>query len=568
MKEVHSVKTGGQRPGIHYGLIASGDTVMESGKQRDRIAVLIKGHWLVPFRQNEQFVGRDSHLEEIITKLHPQNHEDACQRLTVDGLGGVGKTQIALEAAFRLQKEHPYHSVFWVPAIDVTNFERAFREIGQKLQIAGINDDKADVKLLVKMALSQEIAGSWLLIVDNPDNIDMLYNRGNKVSESGESLTLADYLPFSRKGSILFTTRNHKVAVKHAGVNVIEVKEMTENDSLQLLQASLIDPSLSGEEAMTTKLLHLLTHLLLAIKQAAAFMNKNMAPVSEYLGIYESNPEELLELLSIDFEDQGRYQATQNPIVTTWLISFHQILDCDPLAASYLYFMSYIAQQDVPHSLLPQNTRIKKTQAIGTLQAYAFITPRQGQHSYYLHRLVRIVVQNWLKVQGDLHEETGKTLKHITNVFPFPVHENRDMWTLYLPHALYILNYRSYSTGDEKSQRDLLSDVGECFKLTGKYIEAEQMLQQALKLKEKALGKEHPDTLQIMNNLAVTLSIQCCYKEAGKMYLQALQLQEKVLGKEHLDSVPKPPPQRQGPNGGCRRGGEQIHRKSSLNLQP
>ena len=393
------------------------------------------------------------------------------------------------------------------------------------------------MKLLVKMALSQEIAGSWLLIVDNADDIDMLYNRGNKVSESGESLALADYLPFSRKGSILFTTRNHKVAVKHAGVNVIEVKEMTENDSLQLLQASLIDPSLSGEEAMATKFLHLLTHLPLAIKQAAAFMNENMAPVSEYLGIYESNPEELLELLSIDFEDQGRYQATQNPIATTWLISFHQILDRDPLAASYLYFMSCIAQQDVPHSLLPQNTRIKKTKAIGTLQAYAFITPREGQHSYYLHRLVRIVVQNWLKVQGDLHEETGKTLKHITNVFPFPVHENRDMWTLYLPHALYILDYRSYSSGDEKSQRDLLSNVGECFKLTGKYIEAEQMLQRALKLKEKALGKEHPDTLQTMNNLAVTLSIQCCYKEAGKMYLQALQLQEKVLGKEHPDTL-------------------------------
>ena len=77
-----------------------------------------------------------------MTKLRPQNHEDACQRLAVDGLGGVGKTQIALEAAFRLQKEHPYHSVCWVPAIDVTNFERAFREIGQKLQIAGITMTK------------------------------------------------------------------------------------------------------------------------------------------------------------------------------------------------------------------------------------------------------------------------------------------------------------------------------------------------------------------------------------------------------------------------------------------
>ena len=466
------------------------------------ILVLSDVHWLVPFGRNKQFVGRESHLEKLLTKLHPQKYEDDCQRVALAGLGGVGKTQIALEAAYRVQENHPHQSVFWVPAVDTTSFERAYRQIGQKLRIAGIDDDKANVKSLVKLALSQDSAGSWLLIIDNADDIDMLYNRNSKGNEGNEPLALVDYLPFSRKGSILFTTRNHKVAVKHAGVNVIKVTEMAEGDSLQLLRASLIDTNLEGEESNATKLLDLLTQLPLAIKQAAAFMNENGTPISEYLGIYEANPEELPELLSADFEDQGRYRETQNPIATTWLISFRQILDRDPLAAEYLYFMSCIAQQDVPHSLLPRKSRLKESQAIGTLQAYAFITPHKDRHSYYMHRLVRIVVQKWLEVEGKLREASEETLKHIASVFPDPEHENRDVWTAYLPHAQCVLSYQDYSDNGEESQRNLLYQVGKCFHgeesqrnllyqvgkcfhTIGKFAEAEQIHQQALQLRMK-----------------------------------------------------------------------------------
>lgn len=304
-----------------------------------------------------------------------------------------------------------------------------------------------------------------MLIVDNADDIEMFYNRGSEGNGSVASLALAEYLPFSRKGSILFTTRNHKVAVRYAEVNVITVREMNEGEALQLLQASLIDGSLRGEQGIRTKLLDLLTHLPLAIKQAAAFMNANMTPVSAYLEIYES--EDLPDQLSTDFEDQGRYRDGKNPIATTWLVSFRQIKDRDKLAADYLYFMSCIAQQDIPHSLLPNNPLLKQTEAIGTLKAYAFITQREAQHSYYMHRLVRIVVQNWLKVRNDLHMWAGKTLTHIANVFPWPQHETRDVWTVYLPHAQSILDYRNYCSDQEGAQGKLLDLVGNSFLAIG-----------------------------------------------------------------------------------------------------
>ena len=467
-----------------------------------------------------------------MTKLHPQNYEDNCQRVAIAGLGGLGKTQIALEAAFRLQKTYPDQSVFWVPAIDMTSFERAYREIGNLLGIPGINDDKADVKSLVKAALSRESTGSWLLVVDNADDIDLLYNRDNKDDESSTLLALADYLPFSPRASILLTTRDYKVAVKHAGVNVIKVEEMTEDDSRQLLKESLVDTSLRGGDDIMNRLLDLLTHLPLAIKQAAAYMNENGTHVSKYLEIYES--EELPELLSTDFEDQGRYREGKNPIAMTWLVSFNQIRKRDALAAEYLYFMSCIAQQDVPDSLLPTGSSLKQeTEALGTLKAYAFITPREGQDSYYIHRLVRLVVQNWLKEREELHVCVRRTLKHIAEVFPDPEHENKDVWTAYLPHAQCILDYQDYSNVEEDSKRRLLYTVGKCFRIVGKYAEAEQMHQRALKLMKKALGNKHPVTLSGISSLALVLDKQGKYTKAEEMYQENIKLQEEVLGKKH-----------------------------------
>lgn len=283
-------------------------------------------HWHVPFGRNKQFVGRESQLKEIIAKLNPGNNKDDCQRVAIAGLGGIGKTQVALEAAFRIQKEFTDCSVFWVPAIDTASFERAYREIGQKLEIPGINKNKSDVKSLVKESLSQESAGRWLLIIDNADDLELLYNRANESDGSCGSPALADYLPFSRKGSILFTTRNRKAAVKQAGVDVTTLEEMSEIDSQKLLETSLIDKSLMEEKDTTTKLLNLLTHLPLAINQAAAFLNENEMSISGYLEIYESDNEQLIALLGRDFEDQGRYKTMKNPIASTWLISFRQIL--------------------------------------------------------------------------------------------------------------------------------------------------------------------------------------------------------------------------------------------------
>jgi Cdc6-like AAA superfamily ATPase len=140
---------------------------------------------VLPFGRNRDFVGRQSQLNRLLTILHTKDAKEDCQRIALVGLGGVGKTQIALECAFRLQTISPTCSVFWVRASDTISFDNAYRDIGQQLKIPGFEDNKADFKRLVKTRLSQKSTGKWLIIVDNADDFRMFYHDSNKDNKSG-----------------------------------------------------------------------------------------------------------------------------------------------------------------------------------------------------------------------------------------------------------------------------------------------------------------------------------------------------------------------------------------------
>lgn len=232
---------------------------------------------MLPFGRNKDFVGRQSHLDQLIAILHNENTEEDCQRVALVGLGGVGKTQIALECAFQLQSICPTCSVFWVRGSDATTFDDAYRKIGEKLQIPGLQDDKADVKRLVKTRLSQESAGKWLMIVDNADDFEIFYHKSN--DDNGSS-ALSEYLPFSTLGVILFTTRDRNAARRYAGSKVIEIDKMDDKESRELLQGSVQNKQILDDDSSVTKLLELLVNLPLAIMQAAASspLKKSLLP--------------------------------------------------------------------------------------------------------------------------------------------------------------------------------------------------------------------------------------------------------------------------------------------------
>ena len=297
---------------------------------------------MLPFGRNKDFVGRQPQLDRLIEILHTEDTEEDCQRTALVGLGGVGKTQIALECAFQLQKILPALSVFWVRASDVISFDNAYRYIGQQLEIPGLEDDKADVKKLVKSRLSQESTGKWLLIMDNADDFEIFYHNNN--NDGSGSSVLSEYLPFSTLGAIIFTTRDREAATRYAGSNVIGIDEMDEKESRELLQRSLQNKQLIEDKDSITKLLKSLVNLPLAIMQAAAYLNAKGCTIAEYLRIYEQSSDNVIKLLSKDFEDIRRYPGMKNPVATTWLISFQQIQVRNPLAADYMAFISCVKE--------------------------------------------------------------------------------------------------------------------------------------------------------------------------------------------------------------------------------
>ncbi|KFY96250.1 hypothetical protein V500_02532 [Pseudogymnoascus sp. VKM F-4518 (FW-2643)] len=489
---------------------------------------------ILPFGRNRDFVGRQSQLNQLITILHTEDIEEDCQRVALFGLGGVGKTQIALECAFQLQSTSPMCSVFWVRASDATSFDNAYRNIGQQLKIPGLDNEKADVKRLVKAQLSQENSGKWLMIVDNADDFEMFYNG----SDDNGSGALSEYLPFSTLGSILFTTRNREAATRYAGSNVIDVSEMDDSESRELLQRSLQNKQLIEDKDSITTLLKSLVNLPLAIMQAVAYLNAKGSTIAEYLRIYEESSDNVIKLLSKDFEDTTRYPGMKNPIATTWLISFKQIQVRDPLAAEYMAFISCVSEEDIPRDLLPPASEYDKIEALGTLKAFGFIKERFSAASYDMHRLVHIAMQNWLKLKDEWRSWNEKTLNRITDTFPWPQHENREVWMMYLPHAkCAITAFKSSFGGTRNLPWNLLHNLGESSRITGKYAEAEAMDRQTVQLQEAVLGKNHPVTLTCMNNLAASLELQGKYAEAEAMHRQTLQLQETVLGKHHPDTL-------------------------------
>jgi hypothetical protein len=154
-----------------------------------------------------------------------------------------------------------------VPAISREGFEQAYRNIGKLLGIPGIADDNSDVKQLVWTRLSDETSGDWLMIVDNVDDIGLLLGR---LESGATSNRLADFLPRSRRGRIIFTTRTRKAAVALAESRVVELRDMSGAECKQMIAQRLIKKELVEDDEGIDELLDLLAHLPLAIVQAVA----------------------------------------------------------------------------------------------------------------------------------------------------------------------------------------------------------------------------------------------------------------------------------------------------------
>jgi tetratricopeptide (TPR) repeat protein len=489
----------------------------------------------VPFERNPRFTGREPQLAEIEGKLFTRDHT---AKIAITGLGGVGKTQLVLELLYRMKDKNKHCLIIWVHATNGESLHQAYRDVAWQLRIPGWEDENADVKRLVQGHLSRDDAGQWLIVFDNADDIDMWIAKAGSKQESEEgSRGLGDYLPSSGQGSIIFTTRDRRTASKLARQNVVIIPEMDEVAATQLLQKCLINPDLVNNRHDTAVLLAELTYLPLAIAQAAAFINENGITLGCYVSLLAEQEEEVIALLSEEFEDDGRYRNIRNPVATTWLISFEQIQQRNSLAAQYLSFMSCVDPKEIPQSLLPPgSSRKEETEAIGTLDAYSFVSRRPGNPVLDLHRLVHLATRNWLRKERKLAQWTERVIVRLEEVFPDDDPKNRSVWRRYLPHAHYALQ-AELTDKDWTCRMDLIWRYGLCLYQDGQWDEAEVAFTQVLETRKRVHEPDHPATLTSMTKLASTHRRQGRWNEAEELEVQVMETSKAVLGAKHPDTL-------------------------------
>ncbi|KNG79980.1 kinesin light chain [Aspergillus nomiae NRRL 13137] len=302
-----------------------------------------KHTFYLPFERNHKFIGRDAELDTLKQKLLVNKD---CQKVSLSGLGGIGKTQVALQFAYSVKEDCPEYSIFWVQALSMETFELSCREIAGALGIRQEQEGGEDLKALVRQRLSAKAAGKWLLVIDNADDLDLL--RGTYQTEG-----LLAFLPESDGGLTIFTTRHGAVAQYLTGSDVVEIGKMTRQETTDLLQKSLVRKNPSDNSESVVNLLTELEYLPLAITQAAAYINTNKSSISEYLRLLKKTEQDAAALISTDFGDKTRYRNSMNAVAKTWTITFNKILECDTLATDLLAFISCIEWRAIPYSILP-----------------------------------------------------------------------------------------------------------------------------------------------------------------------------------------------------------------------
>jgi nucleoside phosphorylase len=568
-----------ESPRIHVGIIASSDTVMKSGEHRDNLVksgdvvgfdmggagvgdiipcILVKGvcdyadshknklwqvyaaatgasaakafleYWrprrlMIPFERNPRFVGRHGEIRQLEEWIFMS---DGPKRLAITGLGGVGKTQLALELAYRMQHRDDECSIFWIPCTSYKTVEQACMTIAQMVGIQNVKP--AEVKEHIKAYFSQK-NWKWLLIFDNADDLDMW-------AKDISTTPALDFLPHNNQGHIIFTTRSEKLAVELASV-MMYVRELDQETGVEFLEKSLVQKSLLDDRKAVIALLKQLTFLPLAVAQAAAYINESGIRVSDYLLILQEQEGYVVKLLSKDFGDHGRYKDTQNPIAMTWLISFYQVQKTDQLAADYLALMACVDPHNIPRSFLPQPTSRKRmVEALGLLVAYSFVTLGPGNKTITVHRLVHLATRNWLNKEHHFYAYIKQAADRFNDVFPDSDHANGQLWREYLPHALTLLSEPEFRRQQQQYLR-LIENMGQCLCSDGRFNEAEVLFRDIMAIQQTEHGDRHPSTLSSTANLGTTYRFQGRWNEAEKVEVQVVETRKQVLGPEHPDTL-------------------------------
>lgn len=354
-------------------------------------------------------------------------------------------TQVVVEYAYRIQNESPKPWVFWVHASSAGRFEEGYKSIAQRLQLAGWQEPEADILGIVHNWLSDENNGRWTMVVDNVDDGNVMFKpQSGEIDPEAPAMAftqrpLADYLPSSRNGSIVITTRNREVAERLIDYpeDILDLGPMEVDEAVVLLTKKLMKTEGDRLRDDLVDLARQLDCMPLAMSQAAAYVNQR-APrmtLSRYLEVLRGSDDGRSQLLQTAIPDRRRDGQALNSIITTWYLSFDHVRRTRESAARLLSLMCLFDRAGIPDDLLrgrylegssdepnvvpaDQQSEVDFENDITTLRAYSLIGVGTSDQLFEMHRLVQFTTKKWLEVRGELEPWKKRYVTILDQTFP------------------------------------------------------------------------------------------------------------------------------------------------------
>ncbi|KAF1974570.1 TPR-like protein [Bimuria novae-zelandiae CBS 107.79] len=519
---------------------------------------------VIPFARDADFIERGTLLDKLCKR---RALPDA--RHAIVGLGGVGKSQLAIEHAYRTREASPGTWVLWAHASSTARLEQSFRDIADRVKIAGRQDPEANIFKLVHDWLCDS-KQPWLLVLDNVDDAGFLLD-AETASSKNAAKPLREYFPHCERGSILVTTRNIEAALQLVEQrDIIALDPMSDLQAQTLLRKKLGVQATSGNAAELTELATVLEHMPLALVQAAAYISQRapLCSVAQYLDQFRKSERKRMSLLNHDKGQLRRDREAKNSIITTWQISFEHIQQTRPSAADLLSLMSFFDRQGIPETLLQYRAKQGDAprsqeergdddwdsdeedgasqssagddsfeQDVVTLRNFCFISVDTNGTSFEMHALVQLATRKWLDSSGRLERWKQQFISNLCAAFPTGEYENWTACQALFAHAKAAVGQRPEEKLSLVEWATLLYRAAWYAEKIGNIADATTLAVKAMKVRKKVLGQEHEDTLWSIAMVGLAYKLGGRWNAAEELEVQVMETCKTKLGTDHRSTL-------------------------------